>query len=85
MQAKVTLSLDAELLERVRKVVQAGNAKSQSAFFEDALRAKLRQIEWEAWRREMEEAGKDPLFLADIEEVERDFMHADAEAMRMAE
>ena len=30
--------------------------------------------------RQIEEASKDPLFLADIEEVERDFAYADAEA-----
>ncbi|MBI2171946.1 MAG: hypothetical protein HYU30_08025 [Chloroflexi bacterium] len=31
----------------------------------------------------MEMASRDPLYLADIEEVERDFEYADAEAARM--
>ena len=31
----------------------------------------------------MEEASKDPLFLTDVEEIEREFAYADAEAARM--
>ena len=37
----------------------------------------------EGWRLAMEDAGKDPLFLADVDEVMEDFKHADAEAWRM--
>lgn len=85
MQTKVTLSLDAKLLQEVRQLVRAGGAKSQSEFFEKALRAKLQQIEREEWERSLEAASKDPLYLADIEEVERDFRYADAEAARLIE
>lgn len=35
------------------------------------------------WREDMREASRDPLFLADIAEVERDFAYADAEAARI--
>ena len=82
---KVTFSLDASLVEQVQKLVQRGDAKSQTEFVEEALRAKLKQIEREEWERSLEEASKDPMYLADIEEVERDFMYADAEAARMIE
>lgn len=85
MQKKVTLSLDATLIQQVQHLVKAGEAKSQSEFFEEALRAKLRQIEWEKWCKEMEEASKDPLFLADQEEIDREFAYADAESARMIE
>ena len=37
----------------------------------------------EEWRHSLEEASRDPLYLADIEEVEQDFAYADAEAARM--
>lgn len=37
----------------------------------------------EEWRLAMEDAGKDPLFLADVDEVMEDFKHADAESWRM--
>ncbi|MCZ6892388.1 MAG: ribbon-helix-helix domain-containing protein [Chloroflexi bacterium] len=82
-QKKVTLSLDANLIEDVQQLVGAGEAKSQSAFVEEALRARLKQLEREAWERSLEAASKDPMYLADMEEVERDFMYADAEAARM--
>ena len=85
MQKKVTLSLDAQLVERVQEAVKEGQAKSQSRFFEEALRAKLKHLEREAWERSLEAASKDPMYLADIEEVERDFMYADAETARMIE
>jgi len=42
-----------------------------------------KRLTQEEWLKEMEEASKDLLFLADIEEVERDFAYADAEAARM--
>jgi len=42
-----------------------------------------KRLTQEEWLKEMEEASKDPLFLADIEKVERDFAYADAEAARM--
>ena len=37
----------------------------------------------EEWRLAMEAAGKDLLFLADVDEVMEDFKHADAEAWCM--
>ena len=43
----------------------------------------LRQPTKEEWERSLEEASKAPLYLAAIEEVERDFEYADAEAARM--
>ncbi len=85
MQTKMTISLDSKLVQQVRELVRAGEAKSQSEFLEQALRTKIRQIEWEKWCQEMEEASKDPLFLADIEEIEREFAYADAESARMIE
>lgn len=85
MQKKVTLSLDAELMQQIRQIVKGGQAKSQSEFFEDALKAKLKEIKQEKRRQALLEASVDPLFLADIEEIEREFTHADAEAARMIE
>ena len=85
MQKKVTLSLDAELIQQVRQLVKGGQAKSQSEFFEEALKAKLKEIKREERRQALLEASMDPLFLADIEEIEREFTYADAEAARMIE
>ena len=37
----------------------------------------------EEWRLAIDAAGKDPLFLADVDEVMGEFKHADAEVWRM--
>ena len=79
---KVTLSLNASLVQDVRRLVREGAAKSQSAFFEAALRERVKEAKHDKRRRALRAASKDPQFLADIEEVERDFAHADAEAAR---
>ena len=80
---KITLSLDAALVRDVQQLVGQGEAKSQSAFFEMALREKVKQAKREKRRKSLLAASKDPLFLADIAEVRRDFAYADAEAARM--
>ena len=82
---KVTLSLDASLVQEVQRLVREGAAKSQSAFFEAALRERVTQAKRDKRRRALRAASKDPKFLADIEEVVRDFAHADAEAARMVQ
>lgn len=85
MQKKVTLSLDAELVQRVQQLVKEGTARSQSEFFEEALRDKVRQIKREKRRRLLIEASHDPVYLAEIEQLEQEFASADAEAARMIE
>ena len=76
---KVTYSLPRELTERIRSLVADGVAPSYSAFVERALEDAV-QRERERWLAEqLAEAAHDPLFLADVDEVERDFAAADAE------
>lgn len=82
---KVTLSLDVSLVEQVQQAIKKGEAKSQTDFVEEALRMKLEQIERGEWRQAMIDASNDPLFLADVEEVMKDFEYADAESARMIE
>lgn len=50
---------------------------------ERALEEAAENTKKDARRRELLAASKDPLFLADIEEIERDFAYADVEAARM--
>ncbi|GEM_PF-6988579 len=42
-----------------------------------------RQPTKEEWVQSLEMASRDPLYLADIEQVEKDFEYADAEAASM--
>ncbi len=82
---KVTLSLDASLIERIQQAVKEGEAKSQTEFFEEAALTKLREIRREKRRQLLLEASRDPVYLAEIEQLEKEFAYADAEAARMIE
>ena len=79
---KVTYSLPEELVADVRSAVSEGAAPSYSAFVERALAEALARERERRLERELEEAARDPLFLADLSAVTRDFEHADAEAER---
>jgi Arc/MetJ-type ribon-helix-helix transcriptional regulator len=80
---KVTYSLPQELIDDVRMVVREGAAPSYSAFVEDALRDAVRKEREKLIAEEFERAAKDPQFLADIDEVEKDFEQADAESTKL--
>jgi Arc/MetJ-type ribon-helix-helix transcriptional regulator len=79
---KVTYSLPEELVEGVRSAVSEGAASSYSAFVERALAEALARERERRLERELAEAAQDPLFLADLAEVARDFEHADGETDR---
>ncbi len=80
---KVTYSLPADVVVEVRSVVREGAAPSYSAFVERALRDAVRAARERLLAAEFDEAAADPLFLADVEHVERDFESADAESARL--
>nr|MDO8116864.1 hypothetical protein [Candidatus Sigynarchaeota archaeon] len=79
MAKKATFVLDEVLLSQAKQVVEAGLFKSLNAFVEIAVRDELARIKKDKLRQEIIEASHDPLFLADIEEIERDFKHVDFE------
>jgi Arc/MetJ-type ribon-helix-helix transcriptional regulator len=80
---KVTYSLPQELIDDVRRVVREGAAPSYSAFVEDALREAVRREREKLIAEEFEQAAEDPHFIADIDEVEKDFENADAESTKL--
>lgn len=82
-KVKATFTLDADLLDKCRKAVEEGMAPSQASLIADGLRLRLRELREEQIERELELAANDPLFLADIEAVQRDFEYADAETAAM--
>jgi len=77
---KVTFSLSGDILEEMKGLVQAKEAWSQNRFVEEALQEYIKKMRREMLRREFAKASRDPLFLSDIRQVEKDFSHADAEA-----
>jgi len=76
---KVTYSLPRELTEEIRLLVADGVAPSYSAFVEQALEDAVQREREKRLAEQLAEAANDPMFLADIGEVEREFAAADAE------
>jgi metal-responsive CopG/Arc/MetJ family transcriptional regulator len=82
-QAKnATFSLPIQLLQEMDVAVQQGASPSKNALVERAIRRELAEIRRLARRALLEEAKRDPLFLRDLSDVERDFAEADAETAR---
>ena len=79
---KVTYSLPAELVDRLREVVSEGSAPSYSAFVEDALNRAVHEAREKRLAQEFADAAEDPDFLGDIEDIETDFRAADGESAR---
>lgn len=70
---KVTLVLDGELADRIREAVDSGRADSQSGLVQEAVGEYLARQDREALRAAYAEAARDPAFVADIEQVMKDF------------
>jgi len=79
MSPKTTFVIKDEIIMQVKEAVKEGYYKSITSFVENALKNKLEDLKKEKIRKEILKASKDPLFLADIAEIEEDFKHADFE------
>ena len=77
MVKKATFVLDAQVMAEAKMLVEKGVYKSMNAFVESAIRDEIEKNKRELIRAAIIEASKDPLFLSDIEEVEKDFEYAD--------
>src|SRR5581483_280206 len=78
-KSNATFSLSLGLQRQLDEAVAAGAAPNKTALVERALRRERAEIRRLTRRARLEEAKRDPLFLRDIAEVERDFAFADAE------
>ena len=81
---KVTFSLSGDLLEEIKELVQGEETWSQNKFVEEALQEYIRKIRREMLRAEYAKASKDPLFLSDIKQIQKDFKRADAEVSELS-
>jgi len=77
MSPKTTFVIKDEIIMQVKEAVKEGCYKSMTAFVESAPKNKLEDLKKEKIRKEILKASKNPLFLADIAEIEKDFKHAD--------
>ena len=79
MGSKTTFVIKDEIIMQVKEAVKYGYYKSLTSFVENALKNELRTLKKAKIRKEIIEASKDPLFLADIAEIEEDFKYSDYE------
>ena len=80
---KSTFFLSEDLLAEIKEIVPLKGLRSQNALVEDAIRDYIARVRQENLRKQYLEASHDPQFLADMDEVEKAFEHADAETARM--
>lgn len=80
MGKKATFVLNEQAMAEAKEIIERGFFKSMNAFVETAIKDELEKIKKEEIREAIIEASNDPLFLSDIEEVERDFEYADFDA-----
>lgn len=79
MGSKTTFVIKDEIIIQVKEAVKYGYYKSFTSFVENALKNELKAIKKAEIKKEIIAASKDPLFLADIAEIEEDFKHSDFE------
>ena len=77
-----TFTLPVEIVEKLRRYVQKEHLPSLNAGVREALEEYTAKLARDQFRREMEEAGKDATFLADVSETMQAFAGADAEATK---
>lgn len=79
MGKKATFVLDERLMAEAKEIVGKGFFKSMNVFVETAVKNEIEKIKKEQIRTAIRAAAQDPLFLADIKEIEKDFEYADFE------
>lgn len=80
MTVKATFAIDDGVLQDAREYVKSNHLKSLSAFVERSIREELTRMRQEQIRSDLLAAGSDPLFMADIMEIQQAFEHTDLEA-----
>jgi len=79
MGSKTTFVIKDEIIMQVKEAVKYGYYKSLTSFVENALKNELNTLKKAEIRKEIIAASQDPLFLADITEIEEDFKYSDFE------
>lgn len=76
---KVTLQLSDDLYATAQEAVALGLAPSQTAFIEEAIRLRAREVRHARLDKMAAEAMADPGFVADMRETMHAFRHVDQE------
>ena len=76
---KATFVIDERVLRELKEAVQITGVKSVNALVNKAIQRFLDEIRGMKRRRILKQAANDPLFLADVREVGKDFGAADSD------
>ena len=79
MSVKATFAIDDGVLQDAREYVKKNHLKSLSSFVERSIREELSRMRQEKIRSALLSAGDDPLFMADVMEIQQAFEHSDLE------
>jgi Arc/MetJ-type ribon-helix-helix transcriptional regulator len=79
MSVKATFVIDDAVLHEAREFVRENSFKSLSAFVERAIREELARMRQEKIRSALLSAANDPLFMADVMDIQQALEHADFE------
>lgn len=74
---KATFAIDDSVLQDARDFVKTNRIKSLSAFVERSIRGELARMRQDKIRSALLSAGSDPLFMADVLEINQAFEYAD--------
>jgi hypothetical protein len=76
---KATFNLSTEVIEALDEAMSRGAAPSKNALVQDAIIKELKELKKQDNQDKWQRASKDPLFVRDIERLEADFRHVDAD------
>jgi Arc/MetJ-type ribon-helix-helix transcriptional regulator len=71
--AKISFSLQADVVNAIKRAVREGRAESASAFVEEAIREHLRWTRRQVLYQSYAEAAHDPAFSEDVNDTARAF------------
>ena len=80
---KATFALPEPLLKKLKLLANNNRVPSVNAAVREAIEEYIVKLEREEFRNAMEEAAKDPDFIRDITDTEKDFRRLDAETAEM--
>jgi len=84
-QKNVTFSLPEEIVEKLRSYVDDDYIQSLNAGVREALEQYTTKLDKMKFKKTMEQASQDPLFMKDVEDSMKDFENIDYEHSRGTE
>jgi len=79
---KATFNLHTDVLAALDEAASKGMVTNKNALVEQAVLKELKELKQQERAALWRKAASDPLFLKDMEDIEREFQYADAETAR---